>query len=638
MEGVSRSLVGSCAGSSMSVPAGITADQMSAESCLPSSIRAALSFVSGHSTLEQLQFFPSYDDSAAFCPKRLENGLNLHCVGIKENPIVIEDEQDEDLISIMPMHVESCLDSSIMEKKSRDYIQKQNFFVYKRRKLQKNSVALLSKQTHMAPQKECWHNDKINSIWTPQAVKIEDNCNCNVNIEHQDIDILASACTGYPLNLLQSGNKVINKSLGGFLKTEKYETCLGMHIDCKTADSEVISLFQTGSSKLLLDSKKPDMNVLDVGEVTSRSRSATEDFTSFQIPSSPSYQISDCNVKQIAVSTKHDVIDLTECTSSIDCTLLSRESDPEKEWCVSVLEECGLFGWFVSSGEYAAAGHPGVVGDGSFSQFCKICGFSEDSTRTLICDMCEEAFHMSCCSPKIKSVPVQDEWHCQYCKKKRKRREKKCLIVSKSSQSILDESYLKSEKSAEDKADLFWYMLQDNQPYTTQVRIGKAFQADVSDWTGKVQDDAESLFLGEPLEIDGGQQIMMNEVWSKCWQPVQSFFPGLIENWLQCQNVIEEGLQCPDGRKAKDAICGKWRRAPLSEVQNDGWDCSCAVVWDPVHADCAVPQELATEEILWRLKATEMAKLQLNNKKRKSKMKRSIVEDQDMIDGGSMLP
>jgi hypothetical protein len=117
MEGVSSSLVGSCAGSSMIVPAGITADQMSAQSCLPSSIRAALSFVSGHATLEQLQFFPSYGDSAAFCPKRLDDGLNLHCVGLKENPIVIEDEQDEDLISVLPMHMESCLDSTIMEKK-----------------------------------------------------------------------------------------------------------------------------------------------------------------------------------------------------------------------------------------------------------------------------------------------------------------------------------------------------------------------------------------------------------------------------------------------------------------------------------------------------------------------------------------
>lgn len=627
MEGVSISLVDSCAGSSMMVPAGINADQMSAQSCLPSSLRAALSFVSGHATVEQLHIFPSYGDSAAFCPNRLDDGLSLHCIGIKENPIIIEDEQDEDLISIMPMHVESCLDSSIMEKKSRNYVRKQNSYVYKRRKLQRNSVALLSEQTHMVPQKEFLHNDNIKSIWTPQAAQIKDTGKCNVNIEQHDISVLASPCTGYPMNLLQSGNKVINNSLGGLLHTEKYETCLGMHIDCKTADSEVISLCQTGSSNLHLDSKTPDINVVDVGEVTSGSRSIIEESPNFQILGSPSFQISNCNLKQITVSTKQDVVDLTECTSSSDNTLLSRESDCEKEWCISVLEEYGLLGWFVSSGEYAAVGHPGVVGDGSFSLFCKICGFSEDSTTTLICDMCEEAFHMTCCSPKIKSVPIQDEWHCQYCKKKRKRREKKCLIASKNSQSILHESGSKSEKSAEDKADLFWRMLEDNQPYTTQVRIGKAFQADVPVWTGKVQDDAESLFLGEPLEMECAQQNLMSEVWSNCWQPVQSFFPGLIENWIQCQNVIEKGVPCPPGRKAKDVICGKWRRAPLLEVQNDDWDCSCAVVWDPVHSDCAVPQELTTEEILWRLKATEMAKLQLNNKKRKSKMKHSIVEE-----------
>ena len=41
----------------MIVPAGIIEDQMSAQSFLPSSIRAALSFVSGHATLDQLPFF-----------------------------------------------------------------------------------------------------------------------------------------------------------------------------------------------------------------------------------------------------------------------------------------------------------------------------------------------------------------------------------------------------------------------------------------------------------------------------------------------------------------------------------------------------------------------------------------------------
>ncbi|KAH9329819.1 hypothetical protein KI387_001927, partial [Taxus chinensis] len=118
--------------------------------------------------------------------------------------------------------------------------------------------------------------------------------------------------------------------------------------------------------------------------------------------------------------------------------------------------------------------------------------------------------------------------------------------------------------------------------------------------------DAEMLYLGEPLEKEFPEQNLMNELWSKGWQPAWSFFPGSMGNWLQCQNVICVDGARSIGEKVKDVTCGKWRRAPLSQVQNDEWDCSCAVVWDPVHADCAVPQELKTEDIMRHLKATEM--------------------------------
>ncbi|CAL5333411.1 unnamed protein product [Camellia sinensis] len=30
--------------------------------------------------------------------------------------------------------------------------------------------------------------------------------------------------------------------------------------------------------------------------------------------------------------------------------------------------------------------------------------------------------------------------------------------------------------------------------------------------------------------------------------------------------------------------------APLFEVQTDNWECFHAILWDPAHADCAVPQ------------------------------------------------
>ena len=71
--------------------------------------------------------------------------VNLRLHWYKDNSIVIEDEQDEDLTSVMATHVESCFNSSSMEKKYRNYVRKKNKYVYKHRKLQWNLVALLSK-------------------------------------------------------------------------------------------------------------------------------------------------------------------------------------------------------------------------------------------------------------------------------------------------------------------------------------------------------------------------------------------------------------------------------------------------------------------------------------------------------------
>lgn len=41
---------------------------------------------------------------------------------------------------------------------------------------------------------------------------------------------------------------------------------------------------------------------------------------------------------------------------------------------------------------------------------------------------------------------------------------------------------------------------------------------------------------------------------------------------------------------AQSAIWCYYDRAPLFEVQTDDWECFRSVLWDPAHADCAVPQ------------------------------------------------
>lgn len=265
--------------------------------------------------------------------------------------------------------------------------------------------------------------------------------------------------------------------------------------------------------------------------------------------------------------------------------------DPEKAWCMMILKKYGVCGQFSQTPSYAE--DPGVVGDGTCHRTCKTCNKLEDE-RTLICDMCEESFHMSCCKPKVKSKPVQD-WICPTCKTKRK---KKGIKVSTNCEIESKYSYLLREMHA------------GTASYTTQVRIGKEYQADIPECTGESSLSSANPFIGvvvslkeKILEKELAEENLKNNIWVKDWKPANALPPGSKERWLQCMSTIyKKGEVCSDGRKAKtDIICGKWRRAPLSEVQNEKWDCSCAVVWDPHHADCFVPQELETAEIQRRM-------------------------------------
>ncbi|XP_058113601.1 uncharacterized protein LOC131256656 isoform X2 [Magnolia sinica] len=224
----------------------------------------------------------------------------------------------------------------------------------------------------------------------------------------------------------------------------------------------------------------------------------------------------------------------------------------------------------------------GVHGDAGASLSCKVCYRIENPLKMLICDLCEEAFHLSCCNPRIKRIPV-DEWYCQPCLKKKP---KPLLGIAGSRKSLNTASEEYRRKSLQ-SCDPILFMFEDTEPYTTGVRIGKAFQADVPDWSGPISDN--SNIFGEPLEIDPAECARLNG-WTCNKQKS-------VGNWIQCREVIDE-----DG----GVICGKWRRAPLFEVQTDDWDCSCSVLWDPIHSDCAVPQELATEEVMGHLKYIEL--------------------------------
>ncbi|PWA64809.1 ELM2 domain, Zinc finger, PHD-type, Zinc finger, CW-type, Zinc finger, RING/FYVE/PHD-type [Artemisia annua] len=155
-------------------------------------------------------------------------------------------------------------------------------------------------------------------------------------------------------------------------------------------------------------------------------------------------------------------------------------------------------------------------------------------------------------------------------------------------------------KSTVDNSGRILSMLRSSDPYKSKVRVGKDFQAEISDWSDPIIYDL--IKYGEPTEI--------SHVECDCYRdPNSSKLSrlGSIGNWLQCRQVIDG-----DG-----TICGKWRRAPLFEVQTEKWECFHTVLWDPAHADCAVPQECDTDQVLMQLEYIQVLRPQLTKMMRK---------------------
>ncbi|KAL6012019.1 hypothetical protein ACLOJK_002490, partial [Asimina triloba] len=120
------------------------------------------------------------------------------------------------------------------------------------------------------------------------------------------------------------------------------------------------------------------------------------------------------------------------------------------------------------------------IGDAGGSISCKVCCSLDNTLNMLVCDLCEEAFHMSCFNPRIKRIPI-DEWYCKSCMKKKPKPFLRVISSGKSSRSIKEKHVNISFRR---KCCPISSMLEDTEPYTTGVRIGKAFQADVPDWSG----------------------------------------------------------------------------------------------------------------------------------------------------------
>lgn len=47
---------------------------------------------------------------------------------------------------------------------------------------------------------------------------------------------------------------------------------------------------------------------------------------------------------------------------------------------------------------------------------CHLCGGKQDPDKQLMCDECDNAFHLYCLSPPLTSVPPEEEWYCPECR------------------------------------------------------------------------------------------------------------------------------------------------------------------------------------------------------------------------------
>ncbi|KAL5699568.1 hypothetical protein ACHQM5_030450 [Ranunculus cassubicifolius] len=495
----------------------------------PSSFQAALSFVSDDRKQNLLCDWISREEILKKYLKRAELSTEIF-----SESMLTKDAKDATAGSSCLDHSSACYKISNI---SNMCASSEINHVYKRRKMQSNSVSLPS---HLETDKTKGDVDSLSAIGSKgdsfgQLIHKSDSCGGSIvstNICNSDV-----ICDG---------------STSTFNQVNRHDGDLCTSIG-KKGDMEVVR-------------KLESFNGCSGGR-DEPFNEAVDGKSSFEYcKGNDSFSSSKSNLEHGPASTKIDIDDTGECSSS---------DISEKELCISILKSHGLLGRGSSIGTSGSTDGVATNDERIGSFLCKVCGQMENSLSMLICDDCEDAFHVSCCNPKIKKIPAY-EWYCYPCLRKKH----KFPVESANKRSSKINCRNRVSKSV---SSLIKCMVKDTEPYTTDVRVGKGFQADIPEWCGLISEDYDSF--GEPLQMDPTEAGQLDK-----WTTSKSSKPT-VGNWLQCREVQDDGT-----------ICGKWRRAPLFEVQTENWDCSCSLLWDLFHADCAVPQELETDQVLVHLK------------------------------------
>ncbi|VAI04874.1 unnamed protein product [Triticum turgidum subsp. durum] len=253
-------------------------------------------------------------------------------------------------------------------------------------------------------------------------------------------------------------------------------------------------------------------------------------------------------------------------SSNIRPTEPIRELTSARDLCIAILRKDGL----ITESQTRIILEESTDCNANHLVTCNTCGSLDVPLKMLICDSCEAAFHLPCCIPCIKVVPA-GEWYCQPCLKKK----------PKSLYGQLLEGKVKSSGNMDQRPhgmSHIEYMFNDAESYVTGVRLGGDFQAEVPEWSGPIS--SSDGYFTAPSEFDPAELMKLNF----CSKNNHNKSSSSTGNWVQCREVLSTG------DPNKPVICGKWRRAPLYVGQSDDWDCFCCLLWDPAHADCAVPQ------------------------------------------------
>ncbi|KAK1275296.1 Methyl-CpG-binding domain-containing protein 9 [Acorus gramineus] len=513
----------------------------------------------------------------------------------------IMDKIDGIVESETPIQSKTCSDSSTVSIMCALSGVERNTLVYKRRKLRKQIVANLS--AHTTAKSTNSGSEHLSALCAESLDG--DGClkpitnlhsqNRTVNLEFiSKLDSPVKSSIGAERNIVYKRRKLLKNIVANIsAHTTAESTKSGSeHLSNLCAES----LDGDGCLKPItnLHSQNRTVNLEFISELDSPVKSligadggfSSVDLVSHVQKSAPdndsdsngSCSSSKLNMENDAITKKADVDDTGECSSSDIPMELFRDGNSAKELCISILKKHGLLEEDRHSGVLATV-EVDCTDDASCLQSCKVCGIQDNIQTMLICDLCDEAFHMACCNPKVKSVLV-NEWYCRPCFQKRPKTLYENTATKRSNTSEGVSERIKKPCQSRIKS-----MLKNTDPYISGVRIGRNFQAEVPEWTGPVSSNFDAFC--EPIEVNAAECDSLNG----CDSKRSSAFIG---NWVQCREE-NEGI-----------VCGKWRRVPLSVVQTNDWDCSCVVIWDPIHADCAVPQELETVEVRKHLKYVQL--------------------------------